>query len=279
MKSSLRSPALAVASLALASTASAQVLLSSATYTQNFNAFHQSGDLAWVDNNAAPGVGESSLQGWYVNYSAPGTAVTSVIHSAGTGSSTTPRIWSYGANGAGTIDDRAFGALTSANATSGTGTVTLALRLTNTTGQTIDEVSVAYTGEQWRTSGATPRTMSFGYSTTATGATTGTYTAVSSLNFVSPAPGASATLDGNAAANRTVFSATTLSGTALGWAPGADLWLRWQIPTTGSAQGLSLDDLTVNATLAPIPEPASVGALFGLATIGLAAARRRRSAR
>jgi hypothetical protein len=261
--------ALALTALALASTATAQVVLSTSTYTQDFNSLPTSGNTTWTDN--------TSIVGWYTYFAF--TSAPAVNFNANVGTTTTAGLYNYGLLGTNALADRAIGGLSSS---SSTGVITIALRLQNNSGQTIDTVTVGYTGEQYRSSGTTAgRAMNFSYSTSATGAVVGTYSTVSGnpLNFAAPVTNNAGGLDGNASANRTVFSATSLSATALNWTNGTDLWLRWQVNTTGNAQSLAIDDLTVTATLAPIPEPSTAAALAGFAALALVATRRRRTSR
>jgi hypothetical protein len=93
------------------------------------------------------------------------------------------------------------------------------------------------------------------------------WTSFSALNFLSPTTGATAAaLDGNAAANRTVFSNVLLTGVTL--APGQELFLRWlDADDSGNDHGLGVDDFSVSASLA-VPEPATA-VLGGFAALAL----------
>jgi hypothetical protein len=94
---------------------------------------------------------------------------------------------------------------------------------TNNTGSTITSLDVAYTGEEWRLGTANRADeLDFQYSTTATAVNAGAYTGVAALNFVTPATaGAIGAKDGNAAANRTVLSAT-ITGLSIPRVPRSD---------------------------------------------------------
>src|SRR4029077_12948716 len=96
-----------------------------------------------------------------------------------TGASTTGDTYSYGSAAA---TDRALGGLRS-----GTLIPNFGAAFSNATGNTITSLAVAYTGEEWRngTAGRTDQ-INFQYSLDATDISTGTWTAVSALNFVTP---------------------------------------------------------------------------------------------
>jgi hypothetical protein len=164
---------------------------------------------------------------------------------------------------------------------------TYGVRLTNTSGQLINSVSITYTGEQWRDGGNnTPLQHKLLFSYNVGGSTIGadtqsiggpagygadpTFTRVSALDFTSPTAISTNTgyaLDGNDPANRTVISGSF----SVVWAPGQDLWVRWvDLNDIGMDHGLAIDDFSLTAT--PVPEP---GTLAALALGAVAFARRR----
>jgi predicted extracellular nuclease len=214
-------------------------------YTQTFDSLVSSSSAAWTDN--------STLPLWYSNRT---------TYNAGTGTSTTGALYSFGTTG-----DRALGGV----ASGGTNTILFGVQLTNTTGAPISELAVSYEGEQWRTGGSSTTTPSvaqqldFQYQVGATSLTAGTWTDVNALDFVSPIFGttAAAALDGNAAANRTALSATI----PVAIDPGATVWLRWQdINDANNDHGLAVDDLSVTA-LADSPQPLVINE-FSASTTG-----------
>jgi hypothetical protein len=121
---------------------------------------------------------------------------------------------------------------------------TIGLQLRNATGATITKLAVAYTGEQWRHgSGTFIERLDFQLSTDAVDLTSGTWTDVDPLDFVSPiSTGAPGALDGNAAANRSAISSTI---TGLSIPAGATFWIRWKEFGFGSVHGLAVDNLSV----------------------------------
>src|SRR6266705_1673414 len=144
--------------------------------------------------------------------------------------------YSYGAAAS---TDRALGALRS-----GTLIPLFGAKFTNNTGSTITSLDVAYTGEEWRL-GTVARTdqINFEISTNATDLSTGTYTGVAALNFVTPDTVTTGAKNGNAAGDRTVLS-STISGLTI--PDGASFFIRWtDTDATGADDGLSVDDFSI----------------------------------
>ncbi|CCH52646.1 hypothetical protein BN8_01660 [Fibrisoma limi BUZ 3] len=216
----------------------------SLTATQNFNSLNNSGSATFNQN--------ATLLGIYGERTGTGNTVI-----ANDGSSNAGNLYSYGT---GTETDRAFGSVGSGNAA--VGNFTYGYRLKNETGTTITSLRVQYTGEQWRNSAAAAQTVAFSYlvsdspiTTTTPGSALPTgYTAVSGLDFTSPITGGSAgAINGNLDANRTVKDVTI----QVSIPNGSEVMLRWYDPDhTGADHGLSIDDLTVTATLAGPALPA-----------------------
>ena len=202
------------------------------------------------DTLASTGTSSATPTGWAFSETGSNANTT---YTAGNGSSPTGDTFSFGATGS---TDRAFGGLQSGSLVPTIGAV-----FTNNTSQTIGSLLISYQGEQWRL-GALSRQdrLDFQFSSDATSLTTGTWTAVTALNFVAPvATGTVGGLDGNAAANRT-FITSTISGLSI--PNGASFWIRWtDFNATGADDGLGIDDfcLTANgATPTPTPTPAPV---------------------
>ena len=265
--------------LSLAVAANAQVLLSGGlTYSQNFDTLASAvvgTNPTWTDNTTLPG--------WYASraYTAGTTsaygpyAYTSYRIDAGT--STSGLLYSYGVAGVNPVTDRALGSL-------GSGTPkhnAFGVRVANDTASAVDTVTISYTGEQWRNGGNTAaHTLVFAYQVSASPfaspieTTNVGWTAFSALNFVSPTIGATAAaLDGNLAANRTVFSGVVLTGVTVN--PGQEIFLRWfDQDDAGNDHAFGVDDFSVSASVV-VPEPATA-ALGGLAALGFLLFRRNR---
>jgi uncharacterized protein len=209
-------------------------------YTQDFNTLAITG----ITNTTLP-------DGWYLTEQGGG-ARDNEAYGADTGGSNTGDIYSYGSTGA---SERAFGALRSGTLIPFTGA-----SFTNNTGAVITDLTVSYTGEQWRlgTVGRTDR-IDFQIGVDATNLTTGTFTDVDALDFSSPVTsGTAGALDGNAAENRTAVSATI---TGLNIAPGATFFIRWlDLDATGADDGLAVDDISITPSNTPIStNPTGVG--------------------
>jgi hypothetical protein len=173
---------------------------------------------------------------WYFSESGSSANTT---YGAGTGSSNVGNTYSFGATSA---TDRAFGSVRTTGVAATLGTV-----VTNGTGSTITDLTIQFTGEQWRL-GALGRTdqMDFGFSTDATSITTGTWIDVDPLDFVGPTTaGIVGALDGNAAENQVAVSYTL---TGLNLLSGTSLWLRWvDFEASGSDDGLAIDNFSLLA--------------------------------
>jgi len=177
------------------------------------------------------------------------------------------------------VTDRALGSLSSGTPK----TNVFGAWIQNDTGSAVSTLTISYTGEQWRNGGNTAvQSLAFSYQVSASGfsspidtasAPNNGWTAFAPLSFTSPTVGAtSATLDGNNAANRTVFGPTVLTGVTLN--PGDSIFIRWlDIDDSGNDHGLAVDDFSISASA--VPEP-STAALLGLGTLSIAAWRRNR---
>ncbi len=223
----------AVICLLLSVTLSAQVVITSTAtaYTQNFNTLITSGTSSTLPT------------GWKLLET--GTNANTTL-AADAGSSSTGNTYSYGT---GTATDRAFGGLRS-----GSLIPTIGVQIRNSTGATITSLTISYTGEQWRcgTSGRTDQ-LDFQYSLNATSLSTGTWTDVNTLDFVSPSTATTGAKDGNAAANRTAKS-TIITGLSI--ANNAIFWLRWNdLDASGADDGLSVDDFSIQLSGSDVTPP------------------------
>jgi hypothetical protein len=197
-----------------------------AASTQNFNT---------LSNTAGSTTNNLTITGWFMTESGLG-ARDNDQYAVDNGGSNTGDTYSYGAAG---NTDRALGGLQS-----GTLIPVIGACFTNNTGATISSLDIAYTGEEWRL-GTTARTdqIDFEYSTNATSLTTGAWTAVNALDFVTPDTGTTGAKDGNAAATRTAISSTI---PALSIANGATFWIRWNdANASGADDGLAVDDFSL----------------------------------
>jgi Ca2+-binding RTX toxin-like protein len=199
-------------------------------YGENFNTLAVSGS----SNTALP-------PGWGFIESGSGGNTT---YAAGDGTSSTGNTYSFGT---GTATDRAFGEVTSTAVQS-----VLGAAFVNSTGRPLSSIIISYTGEQWRLgdSAAPADQLDFQYSTTATDLTIGTFRDFDTLDFIAPnnSAGSVGALNGNAAANRTVFSPTLI---VVDIPVDATFTIRW-IPRNiaGNNDGLAIDDFSLTAVAA-----------------------------
>jgi hypothetical protein len=227
---------LLLAFLAGAHSASAQVHLNviNSPYLQQFDSLASTGttnDIATLPT------------GW--TFSEAGTNANTT-YAAGTGSSNAGNTYSFGL----TADDRALGGILSGslNPTVGAGFI-------NYTGTTITALEIQYRGEQWRL-GATGRAadrLDFQYSTDASSITSGTWTDIDSLDFISPVTtGTVGALNGNDTLNNNVIT-FTINGLSID--DGETFYLRWlDFNITSSDDGLAIDDFI----LTPVGVPSNV---------------------
>jgi len=217
-----------------------QILMSGGDYFQDFDSLATSGTAnVWSDNTTLPG--------WYAAKTSGGTEVTT--YRGGDGSSNAGAIWSLGIAGVSNSTDRALGSIASGTP----GNFAYGLRLLNDTGVTLSNITVSYTGEQWRNGGNTsPQTLAFSYRISATpisnadAVNANAWTSFPALSFVTPIATANAgAIDGNAAANRAAFAPVLLSGVTV--AAGEEIFLRWLDPNdSGNDHGFGIDDLVVS---------------------------------
>lgn len=224
--------------------------------TQNFNGLPTSGTVTWTNNSTVPS--------WYSSVTGNVTA------NAGTGN--TAGLYSYGT---GTNTDRAFGSINS----NALGNIAYGVQLFNSTASAITNITVAYTGEQWRKeNNANPDQILFYYRVYSSAQTTidnliTSWTAVTALTFNAPISGATTAtaLDGNLAANRVTISAVTLPSLSL--PAGSYIVLKWiDQNISGNDHGVSIDDVTVSWTVPSTPSlSATPATLTGFAATNPAA--------
>lgn len=261
MQSKMIAAAFAVSALA-APAAQAQLVLTTKTYSQDFNTL------------ATSGTSKVLPTGWQLDERGSNTAGSDDAYA--TTNANTGTAYAFG-----TGSERALGSVTSTNAS----TILFGAFFTNALGGTIESIALDYFGEQWRLGTASSDVLRFEYSLNATSLSNGSWTAFNALDFAGIKNGtgsgsASSALNGNDAANRKAISATIAN---LLIADGGSFAIRWtDRDVGGSDHGLAIDDLSLTATLVPppsgVPEPTAWAMLIG--GFGLAgAALRRRSAK
>ena len=147
----------------------------------------------------------------------------------------------------------------------------LAASFTNGTGVEVNQITVAYDGEQWRDAGDNEppyaQTMEFQYGFGSDFSSVSTWNSLGgSFDFTSPVFTTTAgAIDGNVAG-----SVAGLGGTIsdLSWQAGETLWLRWVVQNdSGFDHALAIDNFSLNAAAAvsAVPEAGS------MLTVGLGA--------
>ncbi len=217
--------------------ASAQILISSGTYTQNFDTLStNTTSSTWTDNTTLPG--------WYASRTLPVGTTNVTTYIGGAGASTTGSLYSFGPTN---VQERALGSLASGTP----GNFAYGVRISNDTA-TPQALMVSYTGEQWRNGGNTAaQKLEVSYLvgtglTSADATNSQIWTAVTALDFVSPFIGSTAApADGNASTNRVVFSNVLVSGVSV--LPGEEIFLRWyDYNDPGNDHGLAIDNLSIS---------------------------------
>lgn len=210
------------------------------SYSQDFNTLINTGiSSTWIDN--------SILSNWYSQRSGNGTTIV-----PGTGSSNTGNLYSFGI-ASGNVE-RALGTYGSSNASAGN--FAHGLLLKNTSGSTITNITVTYTGEQWRVENVPAQTVSFFYKISTSPITSlspnsnSTWISVNTLDFESPVINQPAgAIDGNLAVNKVVKTNVPIPDLSI--ANGDYIMLKWDDPNhLGNDHGLAIDDVTISWTVA-----------------------------
>jgi hypothetical protein len=207
--------ALLAAGLVLADPASAQVSVTTGTYSTNFDGLITTGTQVLSVTIGTP-VALDTENGWY-GAKIAGSGTTAMNMVANNGSSNSGAVYSYGATG---DPDRALGALAS-----GSNVAAFGAWFVNDTGTAFDSITLTFTAEFWRSSTIAQNTLSFAYGFDTAGVsstnflTSGLMVAAPDLNVVGPAPVATnGPLDGNDPANQANVNFTI---TGINWFDGA----------------------------------------------------------
>jgi len=216
---------------------SAQISLTGATYSQNFNNL---GTTTGAVTGGSLNNRDASLNGWYFVESGSGSNTTIT---AGTGSAATGDTYNLGTSGGA---DRSLGGLQS-----GSNIPTIGFYFTNNTGATITSLTISYFGETWRV-GTINRSdrLDFQYSTDATSLTTGNWIDFDNLDYANPGQSTLGTTGG------TILHSATISNTITGLtiANGATFFIRWNdFSATGADDAIGVDDFSLTATLTYFP--------------------------
>lgn len=238
---------------------------SGGTYFQNFDGLASSG-VEVIDGRGPHGLegvlGNTGVDGWTISNFGGSSTNTEFRAQDGSQAGNAGRgVVSFGETGS---SERALGVLATSNQISRFG-----VTFTNDSDSTLTELTVAYTGEQWRRGNVlTPNRLMFAYALgTGNINEDSAFIDVPALTFVSPNTQAAPTevaLDGNDPLNQTSFN-QTIGG--LSWGPGQALTLRWTgEDISGQDDGLAIDNFSFSA----VPEPTALGwLLLGALTLSV----------
>ena len=212
----------------------------SGSYFQDFNTLPSTGIFPTSGFGQGPyhltstPINAASTTGWQIAAITGADVKLSTDAGAGNGGSN----YNYGSASA---TDRAIGCLASSSYLGSVG----AVLVNNSTGP-LNKVTITYVGENWRRGGSGSfNKMLFSYKVGESSIKGTGFTVVPSLDFSTPTPvsGTGVALDGNAAVNRAVITATfNLDNN---WMPGQALTIRWNdVDETGTDDGLAIDSLT-----------------------------------
>jgi len=189
---------------------------SSFTYSQDFNSLANTGtSITWTDN--------MTITGWYSD---------ETTYNAGTGSSNTGALYSFGAASS---SERALGEVTTNSLSSVFGVV-----FQNNTSSPISSLTISYDGEIWLNGTATGDKLDFQYQVGAsTVNATGTWIDFNPLDFTS----------------NDVVGTTAISGTisGLNLAVGQNIVFRWVSTNPNNADdGLGIDNFSFSNIILPV---------------------------
>ena len=253
---------IALASLNAASAIAQVNFDGTSAYTEDFDALARgSGSHTFVDYSTIAGVSVNSEE----------MDSNSDEYFASTGSSSGGEVYSFGDSFS---PERALGYVGSG----GNDYFNIAVSLNNTSGGTIDSLSISYDFELWRSGGNTSDNQNyfkFSYAIdTALPASTSTvgWTRFSDLDYILTAGQqllAAGARDGNGYARSIAATVDSLS-----WADGQTLILRWTGNNgPGTDAGIAIDNLSVSL----VPEPSTYALLAGLLALASVMLRRRLS--
>ena len=203
-------------------------------YSQDFDTLGTN-DVAWVN--------ESTIPGWLFVTSTNGVdagPVSTLTESDGTGAFATAFNFGTISDPERSLGSRAFTFAVTTEAFYGA-------RFINNSDGTITNVNISYTGEQWRDNNTNSQTIAFfhrvgGSDFLGDPSNTG-WTAIPSLDFISPQNAAVGILDGNDPTNRVAIS----SAISVNIAPGEEFWIRWAdtVDTVLNDHFLGIDDFNI----------------------------------
>ncbi|MBR2647305.1 MAG: T9SS type A sorting domain-containing protein [Sediminibacterium sp.] len=214
------------------------------TYAQNFDGLPASGSFSLLGKGphylSHTPINAINTNGW--QFLAYAGSTGNAFFAPSTGSATGQGVYSLGTAGS---SDRALGSLAS-----GSGVYSFGIVLTNNTGSNINQITIAFSAEQWRKGGSTNKNFWKCFYKT------GNITSIEQTNKTeSPSLGfssiqntaGSATLNGNLPENKQAISGT-ISG--IDWKPGEQFLVIWEdADEVGSDDIMAIDDFSLKGSL------------------------------
>lgn len=214
--------------------------LTNFTYVQDFDT------LAKPPTTNAPWADNTTLRGWYAAHQGGKNPPYYTSYKVNDGSVKNGWLYSFGSSSS---SDRALGSICSSSSMK----IAFGARFKNNTPSLATNITISYTGEEWRSGGKMEiKSLVFSYRVSSSAITNidvgvdENWKPFETLNFEAPVTGKTvAALDGNAPANRIPFTKVVLTGVAL--KPGDELFLRW-VNDPSNRNGLGVDDFSLTYT-------------------------------
>ncbi|MBI1302533.1 MAG: hypothetical protein GC172_01925 [Phycisphaera sp.] len=235
----------------------------SLTYNQNFDSMGSTNQTV-VGSGAINAQGViAGLDGLWQAARIAGTGSTALVATSNDGSGNSGGIFNYAQPSS--DPDRALGALASNSTTAAFG-----VAITNTSGLTLDTITITFDAMMFRTSTVAVNKLLFAYGFSSGSATATDF--LSSSGLTADAQGdivGGTPVPSNGVLNPAASTLVSFTLTSIVWTDGSTLFLRWSdFNDGGNDAGLAID----NFSLVAVPTPGSL-ALLGVA--GLVARRRR----
>ncbi len=226
------------------------------SYTQNFSTLSAAGGTASIVTNSAgvgpydltapspTGFGASGVSGWYTANIGSAAAGTNKL-GQGEPSTTTGALFDFND---GTSGSQSLGTISTTAVASRFGAI-----FVNTTGKTLNQFTLSYTGEEWWDNSGKGTSLNFSYEVGVSGLPTDSSgTTVSQLGFTAPdSTGSGQYIDAFTTSADQVAVNYTVSG--LTWSSGQTLAIYWDKGAgAGTSDGLGIADVNFSAAVVPI---------------------------
>jgi hypothetical protein len=252
----------------MAAAASAQISFNG-SYSEDFDTLTSSSAVTLSDtNNAQTNIG---IANWVATKTG-GSSTDFALQPWAANNTSVSGLYSFGVPGDPADADRSLG---SESYATNFGNIAFGTSFTNTSGATINTLTITYTAEFWRTTASTTQALTFAYgfsggSVTGANFLTASMTTSSGLSVTAPSSVSNVVQNGNLPANQQSISLTL---TDLNWTTDKTLFIRWtDSDQSGHEAAIGVDNLV----LSTIPEPSTQALLAGAAGLLMAIGSRRR---